>query len=682
MKNKSPFSAAWEFLLLALLLLPYSPAEAYNIAGQGQSKLKVYLPASLNINGSYDHREALFGQPPYGGSVSGALYFANSTFCDPLEYKQYSDTAWTMNNTVGPSRMAYYPFNPFNANVQGPIVLMVRRGDCHFVQKVRNAQHMGAAAVLIADNVCLCYDTNCTSDPGASCELVEPTMVDDGSGSDVKIPSFLIFKKDADAFQKYMTEQNRTMRVELSFPPPPGIWNDVTIYEPMSPPPMEQNEKNNNNNNNNNNGGGGNDSDEWVTDIDEWVTDIDEWVTDIDMLPPLSLAYWMSPADAMSRDFLLRFQPIALAMQKCINFRPHIFIIDGVKSECTGQSSYPDSRSGGDSPASNPDFTGSCYNLCTNGGRYCAADPDDDLDSGISGADVVKEALRQSCIWSQDMYEEDGYNCFDGYNCETFITFSTGIKWWKYVNEFYEKCTVENGLFNDNACIERAYSAAGISRTEVAQCMLDSGGVAKNSNNNKLSTELEVQKSQGIFRVPTMHVNHVPYDGPMTVNSVFKSVCTQCNDFESTMLCRNCASCHDTSACVSNGSSCPPYINKEPLPPSVISTSPNTQSTSSGGATATSSSAFIATPVQANASSQDGVSTVTFVSSILMISLLAVMVAFWHYKRTRDEAREHVRSIMADYMPLHDDGTAISRRSAGDEMAAFYPNDGVGGESA
>ena len=26
-----------------------------------------------------------------------------------------------------------------------------------------------------------------------------------------------------------------------------------------------------------------------------------------------------------------------------------------------------------------------CYNLCTNNGRYCATDPDDDLDSGISG---------------------------------------------------------------------------------------------------------------------------------------------------------------------------------------------------------------------------------------------------------------------------------------------------------
>ena len=39
---------------------------------------------------------------------------------------------------------------------QSPFILMVDRGGCTFVQKVRNAQRVGAAGVIIADNSWLC----------------------------------------------------------------------------------------------------------------------------------------------------------------------------------------------------------------------------------------------------------------------------------------------------------------------------------------------------------------------------------------------------------------------------------------------------------------------------------------------------------------------------------------------
>jgi uncharacterized Fe-S cluster protein YjdI len=76
---------------------------------------------------------------------------------------------------------------------------MVDRGGCTFVQKVRNAQHSGAAAVVIADNTCLCkFEKICTSGQGEVCEKREPIMADDGSGDDITIPSMLLFKQDAD----------------------------------------------------------------------------------------------------------------------------------------------------------------------------------------------------------------------------------------------------------------------------------------------------------------------------------------------------------------------------------------------------------------------------------------------------------------------------------------------------
>jgi len=76
---------------------------------------------------------------------------------------------------------------------------MVDRGDCTFVAKVRNAQKFGAAGVLIADNICQCdaaTSGKCTNSPGMQCEGFEPIMADDGSGADITVPSFLLFKED------------------------------------------------------------------------------------------------------------------------------------------------------------------------------------------------------------------------------------------------------------------------------------------------------------------------------------------------------------------------------------------------------------------------------------------------------------------------------------------------------
>ena len=55
-----------------------------------------------------------------------------------------------------------------------PYILMVDRGDCSFVQKVRNAQRSGAAGVIVADNTCLCSDTDCVSSNGEDvCETAD-----------------------------------------------------------------------------------------------------------------------------------------------------------------------------------------------------------------------------------------------------------------------------------------------------------------------------------------------------------------------------------------------------------------------------------------------------------------------------------------------------------------------------
>lgn len=82
------------------------------------------IPHSLFKENGYDHREALFGIPPYGGSIAQNLYYADSNLCD---------------STVDTRRG--YPTRPTDKSGKmepwpSPYILMVDRGGCSFVQKV------------------------------------------------------------------------------------------------------------------------------------------------------------------------------------------------------------------------------------------------------------------------------------------------------------------------------------------------------------------------------------------------------------------------------------------------------------------------------------------------------------------------------------------------------------------
>ena len=134
------------------------------------SALNIIIPEDLHKSNGYAHKEALFGIPVYGGTIAEKLYYAG-----------------TSNN------MCSAPSADQVSQWQSPYILMIDRGDCTFVTKVRHAQHAGASGVIIADNVFLCDDDHHEQ----NCQKVEPIMADDGSGSDITIPSFLMYKQDS-----------------------------------------------------------------------------------------------------------------------------------------------------------------------------------------------------------------------------------------------------------------------------------------------------------------------------------------------------------------------------------------------------------------------------------------------------------------------------------------------------
>jgi len=472
------------------------------------SRLQVHVPQSLFRAEGYDHREALFGVPPYGGSIAQNVYYADADLCDP---NVDTRRGYPIRGKDSHGNMEAWP---------SPYILLIDRGGCSFVNKVRNAQRSGAAGVIIADNTCLCSDQECVSANAGkelTCQTAEPIMADDGSGSDISIPSFLMFKKDADLVKAELMS-NHMVQIEMQWALPSP--DDRVEYD-----------------------------------------------------------LWTVPSDVISRDFLKTFKQFAVALGKHAYFTPHMYVYDGIKSHCQGA-----------------DGMNMCFNLCTNNGRYCATDPDNDLDKGISGADVVKESLRRICIWKH-YGESDGI----------------GREWWDYNAEFMHRCDTPDYFANDD-CIKDVYKHSNVDGNVIDRCMRDSGGLEADATNSFLEMALGNQASRGVVVLPTAFVNTVALRGALTVNSVFNAICAGFLDGTEPKICKQCYGCHDQTSCIENGRC------------------------SSGGA------------------GGGGVSTHTFVLSLFVVSAAFGAAAFWHWKKTREDMRDQVRGILAEYMPLEDQG--------------------------
>jgi len=98
-------------LVTALLI---NPALSF-LEGSVTSRLQVQIPTNLFREDGYKHKEALFGLPPYGGSISQSLYYSESLLC-------------------GDDKAILTPEREETDTM--PFILMVDRGGCSFVRKV------------------------------------------------------------------------------------------------------------------------------------------------------------------------------------------------------------------------------------------------------------------------------------------------------------------------------------------------------------------------------------------------------------------------------------------------------------------------------------------------------------------------------------------------------------------
>lgn len=159
------------------------------------------------------------------------------------------------------------------AEIPDGCILLMDRGQCSFVTMLRFAQSSGASAALFINDQCLCSDMECmTLEGAATCETAEPLIADDGTGSDIRIPSFLLFREDGRRIVEFL--QNET----------------------------------------------------WVEAIMSWPRETEGTV---------EVELWTSPVDPQAPSILTHdTKALMNAFQDAATFQPWMYIADGVAANC------------------------------------------------------------------------------------------------------------------------------------------------------------------------------------------------------------------------------------------------------------------------------------------------------------------------------------------------------------
>jgi hypothetical protein len=138
-----------------------------------------YLSKTFSeTHGKIQGSTATFGAPFYGDRVLGRLVWGESKGDSHCKDEDYD---------IPELDMVQHPTERSKDQARLINIVMVRRGKCSFVTKVKVASKKGAHAVVIVDR----KDSTLTSH-----DLSHIIVADDGYGSTISIPSILISKQD------------------------------------------------------------------------------------------------------------------------------------------------------------------------------------------------------------------------------------------------------------------------------------------------------------------------------------------------------------------------------------------------------------------------------------------------------------------------------------------------------
>ncbi|XP_009372030.2 vacuolar-sorting receptor 1 [Pyrus x bretschneideri] len=140
-----------------------------------KSSLKVTSPSSMK--GEYECAIGNFGVPQYGGTLVGTVYYPKT---NQMACKGFEDTDES--------------FKPKPGGL--PTFVLVDRGDCYFTLKAWNAQKGGAAAILVVDN---------KNEQLITMDTPEQEDADADYLQNITIPSALISKELGDSIKKSLS---------------------------------------------------------------------------------------------------------------------------------------------------------------------------------------------------------------------------------------------------------------------------------------------------------------------------------------------------------------------------------------------------------------------------------------------------------------------------------------------
>lgn len=84
-------------------------------------------------------------------------------------------------------------------------IVLIDRGECSFVTKVRNAERFGASLVVVIDNR---FEN-----------ITNVVMGDDGSGTGIRVPAMLIGKDDGKRLKDFaLSNASGTLSAEFTMP--------------------------------------------------------------------------------------------------------------------------------------------------------------------------------------------------------------------------------------------------------------------------------------------------------------------------------------------------------------------------------------------------------------------------------------------------------------------------------
>jgi hypothetical protein len=440
--------------------------------------LNFHIPHNLRHNASWPHISSSFGR--FGLGPEGSMVL-------PVKMFEKNHHLCNAVDQIGAIDALKIPTDHGN-----PFILLVERGTCTFVKKVRNAQQLGAAAVLIADTEhndlppdsssdsddedVLYFDSDPHPKPDDSNHTQHENqfrLPDDGSGNDVSIPSMMIAKKEYEEIKKIINSKpNATGIVVAEF-----AWH--------------------------------------VPKFDNKVV----------------MELWSSPIDQHTKEFMAsNFSAIARTFDlnemhgnthendsynermNLLRFKERPVLLDGNDLGCMANIMSPDEP---------------CYHLCTNGGRYCHA-----THHHIVGKDIVTESLRRLCISKH-------------YKSPKF--------YWDYIDHFSNFCS-DSDYFANEKCVEDAFKHSNIDEKKIEACFDDSGHPSKDIHNSLLQDALEMQFKRGVHKSPTVMINHEQNPRTfwygLTPRSVLAGLCETFNWGEKPHVCYACMNCGDPVACV------------------------------------------------------------------------------------------------------------------------------------